>query len=185
VLAPAERESHRGSVWRNGDRYRGEPLELGINGVAYSASQPIMAHVGDTQVWEITNTIQFAHPFHLHGFFFQVLSPAGPLEWKHTVNVPVNATVQSSRFGHHDADEALAHRHSRPRHTDNRAAPAATRKLSAERARAVSKALVQSGVNPERLAAEGYGAQHPVCPANDSEVCHARNRRIAALVTAK
>ncbi|HXU02368.1 MAG TPA: multicopper oxidase family protein [Polyangia bacterium] len=70
------------------------PLILGINGVPYDQSQPLMAYVGDTQVWTITNTIQFAHPFHLHGFFFQVISPVGPLEWKDTVNVPVNGTVK-------------------------------------------------------------------------------------------
>ena len=34
-----------------------------------------MADVGETQVWTITNTFDFAHPFHLHGFFFQVLAP--------------------------------------------------------------------------------------------------------------
>jgi len=70
------------------------PLELGINGVPYSQSQPLLAYVGQTQVWEISNTMQFAHPFHLHGFFFQVISPKGPLEWKDTVNVPVDGTVQ-------------------------------------------------------------------------------------------
>jgi FtsP/CotA-like multicopper oxidase with cupredoxin domain len=70
------------------------PLELGINGVPYDKSQPLVAYVGETQVWEISNTIQFAHPFHLHGFFFQVISPQGPLEWKDTVSVPVNGTVQ-------------------------------------------------------------------------------------------
>ena len=46
----------------------------------------------------MSNTIDFAHPFHLHGFFFQVLSPTvgplDPLEWKDTVNVPVDGTVQ-------------------------------------------------------------------------------------------
>jgi outer membrane protein OmpA-like peptidoglycan-associated protein len=70
-------------------------------------------------------------------------------------------------------------------YTDNKGSAATNRKLSDERAQAVRRALVQSGVNPERLEAEGYGAQHPVCPANDSEACRARNRRIAALVTAK
>jgi FtsP/CotA-like multicopper oxidase with cupredoxin domain len=69
------------------------PLELGINGVSFKDSQPLMADVGETQVWTISNTIEFAHPFHLHGFFFQVLSPSGPLEWKDTVNVPVDGTV--------------------------------------------------------------------------------------------
>jgi FtsP/CotA-like multicopper oxidase with cupredoxin domain len=72
----------------------GEPFHLGINGVPFENAEPVMAHVGETQVWTISNTIAFAHPFHLHGFFFQVLSPPGPLEWKDTVNVPVDGTVR-------------------------------------------------------------------------------------------
>jgi FtsP/CotA-like multicopper oxidase with cupredoxin domain len=75
------------------DEVSTSPFELGINGVPYKDAQPLMADVGETQVWTIANTIDFAHPFHLHGFFFQVLSPAGPLEWKDTVNVPVGGTV--------------------------------------------------------------------------------------------
>ena len=70
------------------------PFQLGINGVAYKDSEPLMADVGETQVWTVTNTIDFAHPFHLHGFFFQVLSPERPLEWKDVVDVPVNGTVR-------------------------------------------------------------------------------------------
>jgi FtsP/CotA-like multicopper oxidase with cupredoxin domain len=70
------------------------PLELGINGVAYKDAAPFMANVGETQVWTVSNALDFAHPFHLHGFFFQVLSPDGPLEWKDTVNVPVYGSVQ-------------------------------------------------------------------------------------------
>jgi FtsP/CotA-like multicopper oxidase with cupredoxin domain len=75
----------------------GSPLVLGINGVAFKDAEPLMARVGDTQIWSVTNTIDFAHPFHLHGFFFQVLSPEGPLaplEWKDTVNVPVDGTTR-------------------------------------------------------------------------------------------
>jgi len=70
------------------------PFQLGINGVAYKDAEPLMADVGETQVWTVTNTIDFAHPFHLHGFFFQVLSPERPLEWKDVVDVPVNGTVR-------------------------------------------------------------------------------------------
>jgi FtsP/CotA-like multicopper oxidase with cupredoxin domain len=70
------------------------PFELGINGVAYKDAAPFMADVGETQVWTVSNELDFAHPFHLHGFFFQVLSPSGPLEWKDTVNVPVYGSVQ-------------------------------------------------------------------------------------------
>jgi len=69
------------------------PLSLGINGVAYPDSQPYMATVGETQLWTITNTFGLAHPFHMHGFFFQVQSSSGPLEWKDTVNIPVNGSV--------------------------------------------------------------------------------------------
>ena len=76
------------------------PLELGINGVAFKNAAPLMANVGDTEVWTVTNTFEFAHPFHMHGFFFQVLTnddppvPVAPLEWKDTVNIPVNGTVK-------------------------------------------------------------------------------------------
>ena len=80
------------------DQVSTAPFKLGVNGVAFEDSEPIMAHVGETQVWTVSNTIDFAHPFHLHGFFFQVLSPTAgpldPLEWKDTVNVPVDGTVQ-------------------------------------------------------------------------------------------
>lgn len=51
------------------------------------------------------NTIAFAHPFHLHGFFFQPLDEAGapllPMEWKDTIDVPVDG---SARFAVHYED---------------------------------------------------------------------------------
>jgi K(+)-stimulated pyrophosphate-energized sodium pump len=40
------------------------------------------------------------------------------------------------------------------------------------------------GIKPPRLEAQGYGAEHPLCPANDTEFCRAQNRRIAVQVTA-
>ena len=70
------------------------PLELGINGVAYKDAAPFMANVGETQVWTVTNALDFAHPFHLHGFFFQVLNSGGPLEWKDTISISAHATVK-------------------------------------------------------------------------------------------
>lgn len=77
---------------------RGEPLELGINDVPYSKAEPVRAVIGETQVWSMTNTFDFAHPMHIHGFFFQVLDvngvPARPLEWLDTVDVPVEATTR-------------------------------------------------------------------------------------------
>jgi outer membrane protein OmpA-like peptidoglycan-associated protein len=58
------------------------------------------------------------------------------------------------------------------------------RMLSTNRAEAVRTALIQMGVKPARLEAQGYGSQRPVCPANDTEFCRAQNRRISVLVTA-
>jgi outer membrane protein OmpA-like peptidoglycan-associated protein len=55
-------------------------------------------------------------------------------------------------------------------------------KLSTQRASAVKKALVQSGVNAHRLKTQGYGSRYPACRASSSEDCGAR---IAVLVTAK
>jgi FtsP/CotA-like multicopper oxidase with cupredoxin domain len=73
-------------------------LELGINGQPSWSAPPLQARLGETQVWTVHNTIDWAHPFHLHGYFFQVLDINGSapprLEWKDTVDVPVDATVR-------------------------------------------------------------------------------------------
>jgi len=59
---------------------------------------PISAKPGETQVWTIVNKTKWSHPFHLHGFFVQVLDEKGnhiePLKWKDTVNVPLEQTVK-------------------------------------------------------------------------------------------
>jgi FtsP/CotA-like multicopper oxidase with cupredoxin domain len=48
--------------------------------------------VGEMQVWDLVNETGQDHPFHIHGFFFQVLRENGQqppvLAWKDTVNVP-------------------------------------------------------------------------------------------------
>ena len=47
--------------------------------------------VGELQVWDIVNETGMDHPFHLHGFFFQVVAvdgtPTAPTAWEDTVNV--------------------------------------------------------------------------------------------------
>ena len=47
--------------------------------------------VGELQVWDIVNETGMDHPFHLHGFFFQVIAidgvPCVPTSWEDTVNV--------------------------------------------------------------------------------------------------
>ncbi len=73
-------------------------FEYGINGIPFAANHPIAAKPGETQVWTIKNSTKWSHPFHLHGFFFQVLddkgAPVQPLEWKDTVNVPLEQTLK-------------------------------------------------------------------------------------------
>ena len=73
-------------------------IVMGINGVPAWDAVPFPAAANTTEVWTITNTVNFDHPFHLHGFFFQPLDPAGgPLpspEWKDTVNIPALSTVK-------------------------------------------------------------------------------------------
>lgn len=58
-------------------------------------------------------------------------------------------------------------------------------KLSADRAKTAMVELNKSGVAANRLETEGYGSQHPICPANDTPECRAQNRRIDVRVTAK
>jgi FtsP/CotA-like multicopper oxidase with cupredoxin domain len=54
--------------------------------------------LGTTEIWEIENLVGMDHPFHLHGFQFQVLDRNGVPEpfrsWKDTVNVPKHETVR-------------------------------------------------------------------------------------------
>jgi FtsP/CotA-like multicopper oxidase with cupredoxin domain len=72
-------------------------LEYRINGKAFEDEHTLTARVGETQIWTITNSTKWSHPFHLHGFFFQVLdekgAPVQPLAWKDTVDVPFEGRV--------------------------------------------------------------------------------------------
>lgn len=68
-------------------------VEMGINGVPYWKTKPLEATLGETQVWRIVNDTDFSHPFHLHGYFFQVQDPNRVLEWKDTVNVPTKSEI--------------------------------------------------------------------------------------------
>ena len=56
------------------------------------------ATLGATEIWEVENLVGMDHPFHLHGFRFQVLDRNGVPEpfpaWKDVVNVPRHETVR-------------------------------------------------------------------------------------------
>jgi len=62
-------------------------------------------------------------------------------------------------------------------HTDNRGAEAYNRKLSQRRADSVRDYLINQGVSPNRLAAEGYGESKPIAP-NDTAEGRRNNRRV-------
>jgi FtsP/CotA-like multicopper oxidase with cupredoxin domain len=75
--------------------------EQGITGFALEGGPfwrktSVRAEVGETQFWTITNKAIWAHPIHLHGFFFQEVDekgvPVSPRAWKDTIHVPVDAT---------------------------------------------------------------------------------------------
>ena len=54
--------------------------------------------LGATEIWSIENVVGMDHPFHLHGFRFQLLDRNGVPErdrhWKDTVNVPKHESVR-------------------------------------------------------------------------------------------
>lgn len=69
-------------------------------------------------------------------------------------------------------------------YTDNVGKEAANQQLSQARSETVRNALIKMGIDKNRLAAEGYGSQHPVA-SNDLEEGRAQNRRTAVRVTEK
>ena len=58
----------------------------------------IRGRLGTTEIWQIENVVGMDHPFHLHGFQFQVLDrdgvPEPYLSWKDSVNVPKHSKVR-------------------------------------------------------------------------------------------
>ncbi|WP_312994497.1 sodium-translocating pyrophosphatase [Chryseobacterium flavum] len=63
-------------------------------------------------------------------------------------------------------------------YTDNSGTEESNQQLSNLRAQTAKLKLLELGISADRIEAEGYGSQHPVCEANDTEECKAKNRRI-------
>jgi FtsP/CotA-like multicopper oxidase with cupredoxin domain len=66
---------------------------MGINGIPYWDVVPIEAKTGQTHIWHLTNATSFAHPFHLHGYFFQLMDDTRIPEWKDTVDLPAESEL--------------------------------------------------------------------------------------------
>ena len=88
-------------------------------------------------------------------------------------------------------DEIADQMYSRPRlkleiqgHTDNVGKVEYNQKLSDARAKAVYDALIQRGVEPNRLRSRGFGMTQPVVP-NDTPENRAMNRRTQFVIIAK
>ncbi|AZB16635.1 sodium-translocating pyrophosphatase [Chryseobacterium indologenes] len=69
-------------------------------------------------------------------------------------------------------------------YTDNSGNEESNQQLSNLRAQTAKLKLLELGVSADRVEAEGYGSQHPICEANDTDECKAKNRRIDVRVLA-
>ncbi|WP_439879617.1 multicopper oxidase family protein [Pontibacter sp. MBLB2868] len=71
-------------------------MDFLVNNDMHVNDKPV--RVGELQVWEVSNASGMDHPFHLHGFFFQVIEENGKapgfLAWKDTYNLPPKSTVK-------------------------------------------------------------------------------------------
>ena len=70
-----------------------------INGHMMNMMQPdVTTKLGRTEIWQIENLVGMDHPFHLHGFQFQLIDRNGVPEtfrsWKDVVNVRKHETVR-------------------------------------------------------------------------------------------
>ena len=67
-----------------------------VNGEEHHRDAPVK--LGELQVWDVMNDTAMDHPFHLHGYFFQVVSvngePPAFLSWEDTVNTPPKSRVR-------------------------------------------------------------------------------------------
>jgi FtsP/CotA-like multicopper oxidase with cupredoxin domain len=82
----------------NGKSPRGACGGLDAGSLDMSAIATAVVEVGDTEIWNVTNNTTQDHPFHIHGYPFQVLSVGGApppvLEWRDNVNVPAQGTLK-------------------------------------------------------------------------------------------
>lgn len=78
------------------DLNRQRLIDFRVNKAMHGMDEPVK--VGDLQIWEVTNTSLMDHPFHLHGFFFQVLEENGKAPaykaWKDTYNLKPRSAVK-------------------------------------------------------------------------------------------
>jgi FtsP/CotA-like multicopper oxidase with cupredoxin domain len=71
-------------------------MDFLVNDHVHVNDKPVK--VGELQIWEVSNTSLMDHPFHLHGFFFQVLEENGKTPeyraWKDTFNLKPRSKIK-------------------------------------------------------------------------------------------
>lgn len=91
-------EEMEGASGGHGGHGSGSGPRFFINGEAHPHITPLEARLGEVESWEVVNETEMDHPFHLHGFFFQVVEraglPEGTRAWKDTVNVPAESSLK-------------------------------------------------------------------------------------------
>jgi FtsP/CotA-like multicopper oxidase with cupredoxin domain len=84
-----------------------------MHGGHHQRDEPVRA--GELQVWDLVNETGQDHPFHLHGFFFQLVEENGEspafLSWEDTVNVPRKERVRIAWLPDDRAGEWMYHCH--------------------------------------------------------------------------
>jgi FtsP/CotA-like multicopper oxidase with cupredoxin domain len=84
-----------------------------INEESHLRDEP--CRIGELQVWDIVNKSPVDHPFHLHGFFFQVVDVNGTppefLSWEDTVNIPARGRVRIAWLPDEREGEWMYHCH--------------------------------------------------------------------------
>jgi len=78
-----------GPSWKHG-------IDFLVNDHIHTDDNPV--NIGELQVWEVANTSLMDHPFHLHGFFFQVIEENGNAPaykaWKDTFNLKPKSKIK-------------------------------------------------------------------------------------------
>jgi chemotaxis protein MotB len=104
----------------------------------------------------------------------QIIFASGQAQLKSSVQ-PVLEKVAAFILNHSNLlVEIQGHTDDRPIH--NQRYPS-NWELSADRATQVAKALIQLGINPEKISTKGFGEYHPLY-SNDSDADRLKNRRV-------
>jgi FtsP/CotA-like multicopper oxidase with cupredoxin domain len=88
-------------------------VDFVVNKERHHRDKPVK--IGDLQVWDVINDTMMDHPFHLHGFFFQVLDENGKppafRSWEDTVNIPPKGRLRIAWMPDEREGEWMYHCH--------------------------------------------------------------------------